>query len=272
MGSPAPGLPTVDVADRLSWLGHSTVFVELDGTRVLTDPLLRRRVFHLRRVSKVTPQDLGALDGVLVSHVHYDHLDLPSLRRLPATRRSWCPEGPGLLGGGRDVLVEAAVGDEIPLGNIVVHAVHAVHTSRRALGTKTEPLGYVIAGSKRVYFPGDTDLFPGMADLAPVDVALVPIWGWGPTLGPGHLDPRTAAEALRVIRPRIAVPIHGARTTRAWARGRSGRSSRRPRRPSPRPPPSSPPRSRSGSCRSVGRCRCSDQPPQSVPGGFWVLS
>ena len=147
---------------------------------------------------------------MLVSHVHYDHLDLPSFRRLPRDTTIVVPRGAGRLLGRRGFtsVVEAAVGDEIPLGNLVVHAVHAVHTSRRALGTKTEPLGYVIAGSKRVYFPGDTDLFPGMADLAPVDVALVPIWGWGPTLGPRHLDPRTAAEALRVIRPRIAVPIH----------------------------------------------------------------
>jgi L-ascorbate metabolism protein UlaG (beta-lactamase superfamily) len=71
-------------------------------------------------------------------------------------------------------------------------------------------IGYVVAGTTSVYFAGDTDLFPEMSDLAPLrlDVALLPIWGWGPRLGAGHLDPRRAAEALRLIRPRIAIPIH----------------------------------------------------------------
>jgi len=59
-----------------------------------------------------------------------------------------------------------------------------------------------------VYFAGDTDLFDGMAELGPIDVALLPVSGWGPRLPAGHLDPRGAAEALRLLRPRIAVPIH----------------------------------------------------------------
>ena len=68
----------------------------------------------------------------------------------------------------------------------------------------------MIAGTRTVYFAGDTDLFAGMADFGEaVDVALIPVWGWGPTLGRGlHLDPRKAADALRLIRPRVAVPIH----------------------------------------------------------------
>jgi L-ascorbate metabolism protein UlaG (beta-lactamase superfamily) len=59
-----------------------------------------------------------------------------------------------------------------------------------------------------VYFAGDTDLFDGMADLGPLDVALLPVWGWGPSLGPGHMDPETAARAAALLRPRVAVPIH----------------------------------------------------------------
>jgi L-ascorbate metabolism protein UlaG (beta-lactamase superfamily) len=70
-------------------------------------------------------------------------------------------------------------------------------------------LGYLIRGSHQIYFAGDTDLFEGMATLAPgLDIALVPIWGWGPSLGPGHLDPRRAVEALRLLQPLLAVPIH----------------------------------------------------------------
>ena len=71
-------------------------------------------------------------------------------------------------------------------------------------------LGFVVEGPLRVWFAGDTDLFPGMADIAAggLDAALVPVGGWGPTLGPGHLDAERAARALAVMRPRLAVPVH----------------------------------------------------------------
>jgi len=77
-------------------------------------------------------------------------------------------------------------------------------------------LGYLLDGPERIYFAGDTDLFAGMSALAGrVDVALVPIWGWGPRLPAGHLNPARAAEAIARIRPRLAVPIHWG-TLRAW--------------------------------------------------------
>ena len=66
----------------------------------------------------------------------------------------------------------------------------------------------VEADGRRVYFAGDTDLFDGMTELGELDLALIPVWGWGPRLGAGHLDPERAAEALALIEPRIAVPIH----------------------------------------------------------------
>jgi L-ascorbate metabolism protein UlaG (beta-lactamase superfamily) len=70
-------------------------------------------------------------------------------------------------------------------------------------------VGYVIrADGWSVYFAGDTDLFDGMSECGPVDLALLPIWGWGMSVGEGHLDPPRAARALELIRPRIAVPIH----------------------------------------------------------------
>jgi len=74
---------------------------------------------------------------------------------------------------------------------------------------KAPSLGYLLGDRRRVYFAGDTDLFAGMPDLADrLHVALLPIAGWGPRLPPGHLDPERAATALRMLRPRIAVPIH----------------------------------------------------------------
>ena len=68
----------------------------------------------------------------------------------------------------------------------------------------------MVAGPRRVYFAGDTALFDGMADLGDggIDVALLPIWGWGPSLGPGHMDPEQAARATALLRPAMVVPIH----------------------------------------------------------------
>jgi L-ascorbate metabolism protein UlaG (beta-lactamase superfamily) len=196
---------------RLRWLGHSTVLIELDGVRLLTDPLLRRRVLHLRRAVALDLGGLSDLDAVLLSHVHYDHLDIPSLRRLGGEITIVAPRGAERLLRRRGFasVVEVAPGQETIVGSLAVRAVPAEHGSRRVLGARTEALGYVVDGARRLYFSGDTDLFPGMAELGDgLDVALVPIWGWGPSIGPGHLDPRRAAEALAVLRPRAAVPIH----------------------------------------------------------------
>ena len=66
----------------------------------------------------------------------------------------------------------------------------------------------MVRGSRTVYFPGDTDLFAGMGDLVGADVALLPVWGWGPNIGPGHMDPIRAAEAASRLKPTLAVPIH----------------------------------------------------------------
>ena len=198
-------------AGRVRWLGHSTVLLEMDGARLLTDPVLRPWVLHLRRAAPLVAEDLLDVDAVLISHLHYDHLDLPSLQRLDRGVSVVVPRGAGALVRGRGFrsVEELEAGGSIRVGPALVRAVHAEHDSSRVLGAKSDALGYVVEGSRRVYFPGDTDLFPEMAGLAPgLDLALVPIWGWGPSLGPGHLDPRRAAEALTLLRPRLAVPIH----------------------------------------------------------------
>jgi L-ascorbate metabolism protein UlaG (beta-lactamase superfamily) len=201
----------VSVVNVVRWVGHSTVLVELDGVRLLTDPLLRERVVMLRRSEPLDLESLDDLDAVLISHVHYDHLDLGSLRKLQGAKALVMPRGAASLVRRRlsAPVHELGVGETVEIGSLTVQAVPAEHDSSRLLGKKTEALGYVVSGSKRLYFLGDTDLFPALAEVAPdTDVALVPIWGWGPSLGTGHLDPRRAAEAVALIRPRVAVPIH----------------------------------------------------------------
>lgn len=195
----------------LEFVGHATVVVDLDGVRLLTDPLLRNRVAHLRRVAPVEARALRGVDAVLVSHAHYDHLDLPSLEKLGKKLPIVVPRGLGGLLRKRkfESVLEIELGESFSIGALEVRAVKAEHDrSRGPFGVSADPIGYVVSGSSSVYFAGDTDLFEGMADLGPVDVALIPIWGWGPGLGAGHLDPERAARAAALIRPGRVVPIH----------------------------------------------------------------
>jgi L-ascorbate metabolism protein UlaG (beta-lactamase superfamily) len=197
--------------NSVTWLGHSTAAIRLDGLLVATDPVLRRRVAHLRRRHSVDLATLDRLGAVVVSHVHYDHLDLGSLSLLDRAVPVVVPIGAGALlrrRGFRDVR-EVGAGDEFDVGAVRIRATHAEHDVGRRPGTRrTAAVGFVLAGTQSVYFAGDTDLFDGMAGLGPIDVALLPVAGWGPRLPPGHLDPGRAAEAVAAIRPRIAIPIH----------------------------------------------------------------
>lgn len=240
-GAPPAHRAGSSAQDRIAFLGHATVLIELDGVRLLTDPLLRGRVAHLRR--QVPPVDLSVSagrarpDAVLISHLHRDHLDLRSLRLLGLDTSLLVPAGAGKLlrrRGFTDV-TELSAGEVTGIagaGGLTVRAVEARHDGRRHPGgMRAETLGYVIRGGHAVYFAGDTELFDGMGDLGgagsePVeraserageprvsgasrlDVALVPVAGWGPRLGPGHMDPLQAARAVCLLAPRLAIPIH----------------------------------------------------------------
>jgi L-ascorbate metabolism protein UlaG (beta-lactamase superfamily) len=200
---------------EVQWVGHATALIDVGGHRILTDPLLTRRVAHLRRRRALPTPDITDVETVLLSHAHLDHLHLPSLRRVHPAARIITPIGTGRLvrAAGFDDVTEVRVGDTVQLdGSLVtVEVVPAAHKHGRGPHSRVlaPPVGYVVSGQgKRVYFPGDTDLFAGMSSLADIDVALLPIWGWGSSLGVGHLDPTRAATATGLIRPGIVVPIH----------------------------------------------------------------
>jgi L-ascorbate metabolism protein UlaG (beta-lactamase superfamily) len=202
------------VTVTITWWGHATVTVELGGLRVLTDPLLTGRLAHLRRQGPAVPSEAAVADLVVISHLHADHLHLPSLRRVSPRADVAAPAGAASLlrRAGRDATVhELGVGDEIAVGDVRVRAVAAHHDGRRLPGSRHcgPALGYVLsAGGDSVWFAGDTGLFDGLAAVGPVRTAIVPVGGWGPSLGPEHLDPAQAAEAVRRVGAEHAVPVH----------------------------------------------------------------
>lgn len=197
---------------RFTWCGHATVLIEDRGVKILTDPLLTGRVAHLRRHVECPDRTVAGADIAVISHLHLDHLHLPSLRLLPETADIVVPRGAARLLRriDRGRVHEVDIGEELELRGIRVRAVPAAHDGRRGPWSRARgpALGYVVTGERRTYFAGDTDFFVGLSDLPPVDVALLPVAGWGPTLGPGHMDARRAAIALASLRARHAIPIH----------------------------------------------------------------
>ncbi|MFI1001895.1 MBL fold metallo-hydrolase [Streptomyces galbus] len=202
---------------EITWWGHATATVEDSNIRVLTDPLFASRLAHLRRRrGELPPPVAWRADLTLVSHLHADHLHVPSLARLAPGTRVLVPRGapravPGLRRLAHLDLTEVVPGDETSVGDLRIRVVPARHDGRRLpFGPHRSPaLGYVLQGEARTYFAGDTGLFDTMADeVGPIDVALLPVGGWGPHLGEGHLDAERAARALARLAPRSAVPVH----------------------------------------------------------------
>ena len=198
---------------RVTFLGHATVLLELDGVRLMTDPVLRGWIGPLRRRGgPIHPSWIQSLDAVLISHTHMDHLDLGSLALLPRNLRLFLPHEAARVVRrlGFQHVEEQSPGDTGEVGPLHLTATYARHVSTRLpFGTAAECLGFVVEGARRVYFAGDTGIFAEMSNLSDrLDLALLPVWGWGPRLGPHHMNPFQAAQALQLLRPRVAVPIH----------------------------------------------------------------
>ena len=195
---------------ELRFIGHATVLIDFGDVRVLTDPFLGHRLGPLERQGPCRNRRPGGC------------------RRRGDLARASRPLRPGVVaragsgpvvvvprGLGRSVhratggeVVELSVGEQTAIGALTITAVPARHWVSPG-APRGQPIGYVLEDGARVYFAGDTGPFPGMADLvAAADVALLPVWTWGPHLGPGHLGPRAAAEVLAEAGPTVAVPIH----------------------------------------------------------------
>jgi L-ascorbate metabolism protein UlaG (beta-lactamase superfamily) len=209
--NPSVAGPHDDLA--VTWWGHATATVEIGGLRVVTDPVLVDRLFHLRRFGVTPRPEAARADLVLLSHLHGDHIHLRSLRRFGPEVPVVAPHGARRLLRrlGLDDVRTVEPGDVVEVAGATVEVLPATHDERRSpLSQVRGPaLGFrVSAGSHSFWFPGDTGLRDDMTQVGRVDLALVPVGGWGPTLGPLHMDPDEGAEAVQRIGARWAVPVH----------------------------------------------------------------
>ena len=194
--------------DRIRWLGHSTVLIELDGVLALTDPLLRKRgaAPSAVRAARRRGGRRGGRRPALAPTTTTSICVAPAARSHHPNRRA---PGMGSLvsrQGFRSV-VGLSAGEETAVGDVTVRAVPAEHASSRIVGKKAQALGYVVAGSR--YFAGDATSSRAWPSSPTASTSRSSRSGaGGPSIGPGHLDPRRAAEALAILRPRAAVPIH----------------------------------------------------------------
>jgi len=206
------------VTISLAWLGHATVVLDIDGVRLLADPLLRRHNGVLRRRGARPEREAwSGADAVLLSHLHHDHAEVASLRMLGDAPVVTAVENAGWLARKGLVGRGLADGEWVPVGragDVLVRLAPAVHHSRPMPHRPNAASGHLVRGpSGVVWLAGDTDLYPEMEDLAqmagaPIDLAVVPVGGWGPRLSPGHMGPEEAAAACRLSGAARAVPVH----------------------------------------------------------------
>ena len=221
---PASGL-------RATWLGHSTVLVEIDGARILFDPVWARRaspssLIGPRRFHE-TPlalDDLPPLDAIVASHDHYDHLDRGVVRALARSAaqsgaRFVVPLGVGAhlekWGVVPDRITELDWSESTTVGPLSLTATPARHFSGRGLDNRNHTLwaSWSVAGpTHRIFHSGDTGPFPGFADIGaahgPFDLTFIKIGAYGETWPDIHLTPEQAVDAHASLRGKMLLPIH----------------------------------------------------------------
>jgi L-ascorbate metabolism protein UlaG (beta-lactamase superfamily) len=217
---PATGL-------RATWFGHSSVLLELDGVRVLTDPVWSERASPFswagpKRWSPVVVplEALEPVDVVVISHDHYDHLDAPTVAALAKTGTVFVvPLGVGAhlayWGVPEAQLVELDWWEHAQVRGLTVTATPARHASGRMGLDDAAKLwaGWSLASARhRVYYSGDTGFFPALADigarLGPFDLTLIEAGQYGASWPDWHLGPEQAVKAHLLVRGRVLLPVH----------------------------------------------------------------
>ncbi|GII85931.1 membrane protein [Sphaerisporangium siamense] len=217
------GLPPVGPRDAgVTWVGHATYVLRIGGLTVLTDPVWSRKIPGVR--DRLTPpgvawSDLPPVDAVVISHNHYDHLDAPTLRRLPRHTPMFVPAN---LGGwfakrGFTNVTELDWWESARIGDVSFDFVPAHHWSRRSLFDTCKTLwgGWVLtSGDHRIYFAGDTaygDRFKLIGARYPgIDLALMPVGAYEPRwfMHVSHVDPAEAVQACEDVGARRMATMH----------------------------------------------------------------
>jgi N-acyl-phosphatidylethanolamine-hydrolysing phospholipase D len=211
----------------VTWIGHSTLLVQMDGVTFLTDPIWSERAspFSFAGPKRLVPPGvafdaLPPIDFAVVSHSHYDHADLPTLVRLAATgTRIFVPLRLGgvLRDAGITTVEELDWWDARTVGDVTIHCTPAQHWSARTLVDRNRTLwsGWAVVGkTRRFYFAGDSGYFAGFADvgarLGPFDLAAVPIGAYEPVamMQPHHMNPEEAIRAALDVHAENAIGIH----------------------------------------------------------------
>jgi L-ascorbate metabolism protein UlaG (beta-lactamase superfamily) len=223
----APG-PVPDVGPEgvsITWAGHASWVVRIGGLTVLTDPVWSARIPGTPR--RITPvgvpwSQLPPVDAVVISHNHYDHLDAPTVKRLPRSTPCYVPAGLGAWFRRRGFLrvTELDWWEGAELDGVRLDFVPAHHWSRRTLTDTCRTLwgGWVLTdgAGRRVYFAGDTGYGPFFGEIARahpgIDIALLPIGAYAPRwmLRPVHTDPEEAVRAFTDLGAAAMAPMHWA--------------------------------------------------------------
>jgi L-ascorbate metabolism protein UlaG (beta-lactamase superfamily) len=213
---------------RTTLVNHSTVLLQHAGANILTDPIWSERASPLswigprrRRKPGVSWEDLPHVDTVLISHNHYDHLDLPILRRLAARGESTfiVPIGVARLFHSENIgpAHELDWGEAVSVGGFTIHCVPALHFSGRGIVDRNKTLwcGYVVEWpERRVYYAGDTAFGPHFRQIQETfgspNLALLPIGAYEPRwfMSPVHMGPDEAARAHEILGAKTSIAIH----------------------------------------------------------------
>lgn len=238
IGSPDHSMPTLkpdssalavapESGLRITWFGHSSVLIDIDGTRVLTDPVWGDRASPFTFAGPqrwyeplIALKDLPKIDAVIISHDHYDHLDIDSIDQLKGiVKRFIVPLGVGqhlaYWGVPEEHIVELDWWQSHKVGSLTVHATPARHASGRQVLDQNNTLwsSYAFVGPKhRVYFSGDTGMTPAFKEIGerfgPFDVSMIEVGAYDTAWPDWHLGPEQAVRVHQLVRGKLMMPIH----------------------------------------------------------------